>query len=66
MCIRDRPKDKFEELLSVMKEDRGVKLDSELGAEDLKELVGQFLSLIHILKVTAAISPDLTPNASTK
>ncbi len=40
--VMELPKDKFEELLSVMKEDRGVKLDSELGAEDLKELVGQF------------------------
>ncbi len=40
--VMELPKDKFEELLSIMKEDRGVKLDSELGAEDLKELVGQF------------------------
>ena len=40
--VMELPKDKFEELLSVMKEDRQVKLDSELGAEDLKELVGQF------------------------
>ena len=40
--VMELPKDKFEDLLSVMKEDRGVKLDSELGAEDLKELVGQF------------------------
>ena len=40
--VMELPKDKFEELLDVMKEDRQVKLDSELGAEDLKELVGQF------------------------
>ena len=40
--VMELPKEKFEELLSLMKEDRGVKLDSELGAEDLKELVGQF------------------------
>ena len=40
--VMELPKDKFEDLLSVMKEDRGVKLDSELGAADLKELVEQF------------------------
>ncbi|MCI8538114.1 MAG: pyruvate, phosphate dikinase [Oscillospiraceae bacterium] len=40
--VMELPRDKFEELLSVMKDDRGVKLDSELGAGDLKELVGQF------------------------
>ena len=40
--VMELPKDKFEEYLDVMKSDRGVKLDSELGAEDLKELVGTF------------------------
>ncbi len=32
----------FEALIDKMKEDRGVKLDTELTAEDLKELAGQF------------------------
>ncbi len=32
----------FEVLIDKMKEDRGVKLDTELTAEDLKELAGQF------------------------
>ena len=32
----------FEELIDKMKEKRGVKLDVELTAEDLKELAGQF------------------------
>ena len=40
--VMELPREKFEEYLSLMKEDRGVQLDSELGAEDLKELVKQF------------------------
>ncbi len=32
----------FEALIDEMKENRGVKLDTELTAEDLKELAGQF------------------------
>lgn len=40
--VMELPKDKFEEYLDIMKADRGVKLDSELGAEDLKELVATF------------------------
>ena len=35
----------FEDKLDVMKEARGVKLDTELNAEDLKEIVGQFKEL---------------------
>ncbi len=40
--VMELPKDKFEEFLTVMKADRGVKLDSELSADDLKELVATF------------------------
>ncbi|MEG0875949.1 MAG: pyruvate, phosphate dikinase [Oscillospiraceae bacterium] len=40
--VMELPKDKFEEYLTVMKADRGVKLDSELSASDLKELVATF------------------------
>ena len=40
--VMELPRDKFEEYLSIMKADRGVQLDSELSAEDLKELVGTF------------------------
>ena len=32
----------FEKLIDEMKEKRGVKLDTELTAEDLKELASQF------------------------
>jgi pyruvate,orthophosphate dikinase len=32
----------FEQLIDKMKEEKGVKLDVELTAEDLKELAGQF------------------------
>lgn len=35
----------FEGLLEKMKEKRGVKLDTDLNAEDLKELVGEFKAL---------------------
>ena len=40
--VMELPRDKFEEYLSIMKADRGVQLDSELSADDLKELVGTF------------------------
>ncbi len=42
--VMELPKEKFEEYLTVMKADRGVKLDSELSADDLKELVATFKS----------------------
>jgi pyruvate,orthophosphate dikinase len=38
--------DPFEEILEKKKEDRGVKLDTELTAEDLKELVAEFKAAI--------------------
>jgi len=38
-------KNKFEHLLEKMKEEKGVKLDTELDADDLAKLVGQFLEL---------------------
>ena len=40
--VMELPREKFEELLTAMKDKKGVKLDSELEAADLKELVGQF------------------------
>ena len=40
--VMELPRDKFEEYLTMMKEDRGVQLDSQLGAYDLKELVATF------------------------
>ncbi|MBR7113739.1 MAG: pyruvate, phosphate dikinase [Firmicutes bacterium] len=40
--VMELPKEKFEEYLSLMKADRGIKTDSELSAADLKELVGIF------------------------
>ena len=40
--VMEISRDKFEEYLTTMKADRGVQLDSELGAEDLKELVATF------------------------
>ena len=38
--------DPFEEILDKKKADRGVKLDTELSADDLKELVGEFKAMI--------------------
>ena len=38
--------DPFEVLLHKKKKDRGVKIDSELSADDLKELVGEFKGAI--------------------
>ena len=35
----------FEDKLDAMKEARGVKLDTDLNADDLKELVAQFKEL---------------------
>ena len=37
----------FEELLEVMKEDRGVTLDTELTAEDWRALVGQYRTMVQ-------------------
>ncbi len=40
--VMEQPKTEYEKLIDEMKEKRGVSLDTELTAEDLKELVGQF------------------------
>jgi pyruvate,orthophosphate dikinase len=40
--VFDVPKGQFEELLHKRKEERGVKSDTDLKAEDLKDLSGQF------------------------
>ena len=36
----------FEDALELKKEDRGVQLDTELGAEDLQALVGEYLAIV--------------------
>ncbi len=38
-------KNKYEALLDAMKEEKGVELDTNLDADDLQKLVGQFLEL---------------------
>ena len=40
--VMELPKSEFEKLIDKMKEEKGVKLDTELDADDLKELAGQF------------------------
>ena len=42
--VMDLPKSRFEVLIDELKEEKGVKLDSELSAEDLKQLVQHFLA----------------------
>ncbi|WP_448582564.1 pyruvate, phosphate dikinase [Thermaurantiacus sp.] len=37
----------FEDVLELMKDDRGVYLDTALSAEDLEELVSQYLALVE-------------------
>jgi pyruvate,orthophosphate dikinase len=41
------PKRKFDEVMEKMKEDKGVHLDTELEAEDLKELVRRFKDVYY-------------------
>lgn len=48
--VMDVEKNNFEKLLEAMKEEKGVHLDTELNAEDLRTLVGQFLVLYKKLK----------------
>lgn len=43
--VMEMPKSEFEKLIDAMKDKKGVKLDTELSAEDLKELVTEFKSL---------------------
>ena len=43
--VMDVPKSKFERILDAMKEEKGVHYDTELTAEDLKELVKRFKDL---------------------
>ncbi|MCS6987868.1 MAG: pyruvate, phosphate dikinase [Sphingomonadaceae bacterium] len=37
----------FEDAIELMKDDRGVTLDTELSAADLEELVGRFLTIVE-------------------
>jgi len=43
----EKEADPFEEILERKKRERGVKLDTELTAEDLKELVAEFKALVQ-------------------
>ena len=43
--VMDIKKIKFENLMDEMKEAKGVKFDTELDADDLKELVRRFKAL---------------------
>ncbi len=43
--VMEVEKRKFEDLMDIMKEEKGVKFDTDLNADDLKKLVGQFLEL---------------------
>ncbi|MGE5552471.1 MAG: pyruvate, phosphate dikinase [Betaproteobacteria bacterium] len=45
--VLEVPRSKFEALIDARKEQKGVKLDTELAADDWKELVGQFKDLVR-------------------
>ena len=40
--VMELPKSEFERIIDKMKEDKGVKMDTELTADDLKEMVVAF------------------------
>jgi pyruvate,orthophosphate dikinase len=40
--VMDLPKSNFEHIIDDMKEERGIKLDTEFTADDLKEMFGKF------------------------
>src|SRR5690606_32630618 len=48
--VMDISKDNYEHLLTKMKKDRGVKNDTDLTADDMKELAHQFLAKYKELK----------------
>ena len=43
--VMEIPKPRFEKIIDEMKEEKGVKMDTELTAEDLKEMVVRFKAL---------------------
>jgi len=49
--------EKFENAITLMRQKRGVKFDTDLSAEDLKELVGEFKAI-----VTENVRPDEFPS----
>ncbi len=56
LLVRDENHDPFELLLEAKKKARGVELDTDLSAEDLKELVGEFKAMVK--ERTGADFPD--------
>lgn len=48
--VMEIPKSNYEKLLDNMKEEKGVENDTDLDAEDMKTLVGQFLAKYEELK----------------
>jgi pyruvate,orthophosphate dikinase len=44
--VQEIPKDEFEHIFDGQKKKRGVKLDTELTAEDLKEVIGGYKKLV--------------------
>lgn len=50
--VMEIPKPKFEKIIDEMKEEKGVKLDTELDADDLKELICRYKALYREEKGT--------------
>ena len=50
--VMEIPKPKFEKIIDELKEEKGVKLDTELDADDLKELIRRYKALYREEKGT--------------
>nr|WP_307990116.1 pyruvate, phosphate dikinase [uncultured Niameybacter sp.] len=50
--VMEIPKPRFEKIIDEMKEEKGVELDTELNANDLKEMVTRFKALYQEVKGT--------------
>lgn len=50
--VMEIPKPKFEKIIDALKEEKGVKLDTELDADDLKELIRRYKELYKAEKGT--------------
>lgn len=50
--VMEIPKPKFEKIIDELKEEKGVKLDTELDADDLKELIKRYKALYKAEKGT--------------
>ncbi len=48
--VMEQPKSEFEKIIDAKKEEKGVKLDTELDADDMMDLVSRFKALYKAQK----------------